>query len=335
MERKACVLVYLLTKKPKTDKMNGMKAEKNFSFQKNSVPKKWGECMENSFQEQSLGILVYIEKNYQSLTSSLQKIALFILSSPGKIISITTSDLAHELDVSEATVVRFCQALGFKGFTDFKIKLAKDLGADNHDPVPGGFLRQDSSYDVIQKVMQAEYDDIRFTLEMLDMDAMLHCLNLLCLCNKIAFFGVGSSGIVAADAKEHFLHYGKNVSAERDSISQIILANSLGKDDLAFAISISGQSSVPLQAIKIAKENGAHTVCLTQNPKSTIAYACECVLVAYRRSNYADDLGTMSRIVHSAIIDSLAVAYAAQNWEYAKKITTENRKNYRSNQFSK
>lgn len=291
--------------------------------------------MEKAFHEQSSGILVYIENNYKTLTSSLQKIAIFTLSSPGKVIGLTTSDLARELAVSEATIVRFCQTLGFKGYADFKIKLAKDLGADNYDPVPSGFLQKDSSYDVIRKVLQAEYEDIRFALDMMDMDAMLKCLDIICLSNHIGFFGVGSSAIVAANAKEHFLHYGKRAHAEQDGISQIVLANTLGPNDLAFAISISGQSSIPLQAIQIAKKNGAHTVCLTQNPKSTIAYASDCVLVAYRRSAYTDDLGTVSRIVHSAIIDALSVAYAARNWDHTKEVTSRNRKNYRVNQFMK
>lgn len=280
------------------------------------------------------GILAYIKINCKSLTNSLQKIAAFVLANPGKIITLTTSSLAHELDISEASVVRFCQALGFKGYADFKIKLAKDLGADNYSPVPSGIHKSDQSEDVIKKVVQFELDDIRFTLDMMDMNAMLQCVDLLCLSNHIAFFGVGSSAIVASSAKEHFLHYGKYAFAEQDSIAQIILANTLGVNDLAVAISISGQSSIPLHAIKIAKANGAKTVCLTQNPNSALASICDCVLISYRRNNYMDDLGTVSRIVLSAIVDALSVAYAAHNWDSTKEITTTNRNNYRLNQFT-
>lgn len=280
------------------------------------------------FNEENRGILVYIKNNYKNLTYSLQKIALFILSSPSSAIDCTASELSHKLSVSEASIIRFCQALGFKGFSDFKIKLAKDLGADNWEPVPSGINKSDSSLEVITKVLQAEYDDIKFTLDMIDKNSLITCLDMICASNHIGFFGVGSSAIVASNAKEHFLHFGKCVNAESEGVSQLLLANSLHANDLAFAISISGQSKIPVQALKIAKENGAKTVCLTQNPNSILTEYSDCVLIAYRRSELSDDLGTSSRIVHTAIIDALSVAYASKNWDDVAAKTRVNRKNF-------
>ncbi len=280
------------------------------------------------FNEENRGILVYIKNNYKNLTLSLQKIALFILSSPSSAIDCTAAELSHKLSVSEASIIRFCQALGFKGFSDFKIKLAKDLGADNWEPVPSGIHKSDTSLEVITKVLQAEYDDIKFTLDMIDKNSLITCLDMICASNHIGFFGVGSSAIVASNAKEHFLHFGKWVSAEPEGVSQLLLANSLHNNDLAFAISISGQSKIPVQALKIAKENGAKTVCLTQNPNSILTEYSDCVLIAYRRSELSDDLGTSSRIVHTAIIDALSVAYASKNWDDVAFKTRVNRKNF-------
>jgi DNA-binding MurR/RpiR family transcriptional regulator len=283
--------------------------------------------------QENYGILLYIQNNYTNLTDSLQKIALYILSHPSKTIDRTAAELSCDINVSEASIIRFCQTMGFKGYTDFKIKLAKDLGADNSEPVPSGINRTDTSWEVIKKVMQGEYEDIKFTLDMLDKDVMLTSLDMICYANRIAFFGVGSSAIVANNAKEHFLHYGKNAQAEQESMSQVVLANTLRANDLAFAISISGQSKVPVQALQIAKGNGAKTICLTQNPKSSLAKFSDCVLIAFRKSQSLDDLGTSSRIVHTAIVDAIAVAYAARNWDTAAAITKINRINFRMEQF--
>ncbi|WP_066646703.1 MurR/RpiR family transcriptional regulator [Christensenella timonensis] len=282
---------------------------------------------------ENYGILLYIQNNYKNLTNSLQKIAVSILAAPSKVVDNTASELSKDIDVSEASIVRFCQSLGFKGYADFKIKLAKDLGADNTEPVPSGIKRTDSSWDVISKVMQSECEDIRFTLDMIDKESLITCLELICASNRIGFFGVGSSAIVASNAKEHFLHYGKVAQAEQEGMSQIVLANSLHTNDLAFGISISGQSKIPLQALRIAKENGAKTVCLTQNPRSSLAEYSDCVLIAYRKSNSLDDLGTASRIVHTSIIDAIVVAYAARNWDAAAQHTRTNRRNFRIQQF--
>jgi DNA-binding MurR/RpiR family transcriptional regulator len=107
----------------------------------------------------------------------------------------------------------------------------------------------------------------------------------------------------------------------------------LHANDLAFGISISGQSKIPLQSLKIAKGNGAMTVCLTQNPGSAIAETSDCVLLAYKKSQPLDDLGTSSRLVHTSVIDAIAVAYAARNWDAVYENTRTNRRNFRIQQF--
>lgn len=274
-------------------------------------------------------IIGYISKSCKNLPPSYQAISEYIATHTDKVIGASIAEFASSINMSEATVVRYCKRIGFKGFSDFKIKLARFTGEDTNTPIPNGIDHSDPSDIVIRKVLESEYDDIRFTAEMLDMNAMVQCVDYLFTAPHIAFFGIGSSSIVAKNAKEHFLHYGKLVHAEEDTISQLVLANTLGYNDVAFSITVSGESVIPIQALKIAKKNGARTVCLTQSPNSEITKYADCVLIAYRRAPLSDDLGTISRIVHSSIIDALAITYAVRNYEHVNACTRDNRNNYK------
>jgi DNA-binding MurR/RpiR family transcriptional regulator len=276
-------------------------------------------------------IISYMLAHCAKLKGSSKKVAEYVAAVPGKVINQTSMELAADIDVSEASVVRFCQKLGFKGFREFKIRLAQDLGTDS--PVPIGINQGDSVWDVVQKVMNIEYEDIKFTSDMLDRAKVEEAISILRNAEKIAFFGVGSSSLVAKNAKEHFLYYGKSAHAESEGLAQIVLANTLGKNDAAFAISISGQSQIPIKAVTIAAKNGAKTICLTHNAQSPLAKVSDCVLLGFRKDKSMDDLGITTRIVLTVIIDALSVAYASQEWDKVSYIARENRTNFKPYQF--
>lgn len=274
-------------------------------------------------------VIPYIICQKDTLNSSQNKIAEYIIEDPNRVVNQTSKELSEALGVSEATIVRFCQALGFPGYRDFRLKLAQDQGNDSDQVAPEGISKDDSSLEVVKKVMQIEYEDIKFTSGMLNEAVVSKVLELISSCDKLAFFGVASSALVAATAKEHFLHYGKPAYAESEALSQIVLANTLNPGDVAFAFSISGASKIPIKALEIATQRGAHTVCMTQNPTSPLARMCECVLQVYRKDQSIDDLGTATRIVHLSMIDALAVAYASQSWDKIRDIAKTNRKNFK------
>ena len=64
-------------------------------------------------------VLNSLSSLYQSLTKTEKKIADVITQSPDCIMQYSLAQLAERLDVGEATLVRFCRTLGFKGFSDW------------------------------------------------------------------------------------------------------------------------------------------------------------------------------------------------------------------------
>lgn len=76
-------------------------------------------------------ILDTIGSLYDSLTKTEKKIAKTILANPHLLNQASLSEIALDLDVGEATFIRFCRTLGFKGFTDFKLDLAIELATQD------------------------------------------------------------------------------------------------------------------------------------------------------------------------------------------------------------
>ncbi len=71
-------------------------------------------------------IMKTIEKKRANLTPKGRQLADFVVSNPGKVVFMTTKELSETCQVSEATVVRFVDQLGYGGYSHF-IQALRDL----------------------------------------------------------------------------------------------------------------------------------------------------------------------------------------------------------------
>ncbi len=78
--------------------------------------------------------LSFIEDNIGKLRKSEVKVAEYIPQNAEKIIHFSLNELADNVGASEPTVIRFCRALGFSGWQEFKIYLAQAIIRAVGDP---------------------------------------------------------------------------------------------------------------------------------------------------------------------------------------------------------
>src|SRR5512136_1607020 len=100
------------------------------------------------------GVLRAVRLHLDDLRNSEKKVARVVLESPDRVIYQSISELAENAGVSEPTVLRFCRALGFRGYHDLKIQLAQDLVPEVkniHEDVAAG----DDAETLIRKVLNA------------------------------------------------------------------------------------------------------------------------------------------------------------------------------------
>ena len=127
---------------------------------------------DTGYKDSQTGTLIRLRGLYPSLKTALRKVADVILRQPEMAIYASVNEVAAVAAVSEATVMRFCRILGFKGFQDFKIALAREMviPSPRFQAEAGGEGEDDSA--VVQKVFQTNTAALQDTLEILEIEAM-------------------------------------------------------------------------------------------------------------------------------------------------------------------
>lgn len=212
---------------------------------------------------------VMITSIFQSLTKSEQKVAEVVRSHLKQAVYWSVSDLAEHAEVGETTVIRFCRKLGYRGYQDFKLAVAQN-GTEAARQEFGEVEDTDSAYVLAQKVTAENSATLQNTLSLVDPDAMEESAREVIASNKVYLFGVGASGVMAQQAQYRFMRLGFN--AESASDSHVIAMNCalVKKGDVVIGISTSGSTKDLVDAIEIAKRNGAFIICITNHMKSPI-----------------------------------------------------------------
>ena len=76
---------------------------------------------------QSKEVFTVIREQYNNIFSAEKKVVDFILQYPQKAVNSNVSELAKLSGVSDATVIRMCHHIGYTGYYQFRITLARDL----------------------------------------------------------------------------------------------------------------------------------------------------------------------------------------------------------------
>ena len=243
-------------------------------------------------------VLNSISSLYQSLNKTEKKIADVITQSPNVVTQYSLAQLAERLDVGEATLVRFCRTLGFKGFSDFKlafsIDLAKTREGRDDTVLETEILPNDDSQTIAHKLQSAINAVMDETINLLDFHQLEVVVEAIRSANKVFLFGVGSSGVTAEEAKNKLMRIGMQVDASGNNHFMYMQVALLRKNDVAIGISHSGYSQETAHALKIAKENGATTVALTHSMRSPLTEHADFVLVNGNKQGklQGDSIGT-------------------------------------------
>ena len=126
---------------------------------------------------------------------------------------------------------------------------------------------------------------------------------------RVEFYGLGNSGIVAADAQHKFFRFDIATVAYADAHTQSMAAALLGPRDVLVAISHSGRTSELLDAVAIALGNGCRVLAIT-SPGTPLARLATLAILADAGEDGDVYSPMTSRLVHLALIDTLAVGVA-------------------------
>ncbi|NLY71202.1 MAG: transcriptional regulator HexR [Clostridiales bacterium] len=250
-------------------------------------------------------IIQKITKEIDSYSASYQRIGKLILEQPEKIVKMSIGRLSQLASVSDPTIMRFCAMLGFSGFKDFKLQLAKEL-AIKENYLHLGIEDNDNPNSYIRKVGITTISSLSEVINSLNEDLINSLVDTLSEADKIEFWGQGASAVVAQDAYHKFFRAGISCVASSDPHMQCMSAGVMTKGDVVVAISHTGKSYDLIRNVKIAKEQGGIIIGITMD-KSPLAKECTMAVGVNVDEDTDIYLPMISRLAHLLVLDILAV----------------------------
>lgn len=252
------------------------------------------------------GLLARIRIGSTALSRAERQVADFLLRKPHDAVEMSIRTLSQECNVSEPTVARFSQSMGFDGFKTFKLAFAKSLATG----IPFLHLdvnQADTVRDVLPKVFDRTIATLMETRNNANANTFEAAVNLLARARRIECYGLGYSGALAIDAQLKFFRFGIPTTVFCDAHLQAQSASLLNSDCLVVAFSRTGRTHDIIQSVQIAKEAGAKilVLCASGGPLAELADVHISVDVEEDPDVYTP---MTSRLAHLTYIDALSVA---------------------------
>jgi len=271
-------------------------------------------------------ILIKIRGMKDSLTPVERMVADYILDNLEEIPHLSIKNLAQLSKTSDASVLRFCKTMGYSGYRSFIVSISASLGSmdeDQRDHPYTDIQPGDDLQVIISNVARNNIKSIEDTLSVIDRQEVDRAVQVLRSSNRLVFFGIGASGLVCQDAEQKFSRINKLCHAYTDGHSQLTAATLLGKGDVAIFISNSGDTIEILDALEIARKNGATTMAVTKYNKSALADRSD-IILSISTPEISIRSGAMgSRIAMLTVIDILFAGVASAEYQHVKKYLTK------------
>lgn len=273
-------------------------------------------------------IIARIHNKFKGLTATEQKIASYVLANPQETVRLTAKELATICDSAPSAVIRFCKSLETDGFSEFKILLASEIGAEGKQDVSKlpSFSSSDSVKDVFDKVFSSGICTLKDTLAMIDFSNAERIAKVIKNGNRVFLFGVGTSSVLVVDAQYRFSQLGFNVTGCTDALFMNVTAINMKEGDVAIGISHSGRTKAVVDAMARAKDSGATTVAITSFENSPLARNADySVCVFADEENYPVE-AVSARMAHMCLIDAFTMTLATMEYdEFEKHVMGRNR----------
>lgn len=183
---------------------------------------------------------------------STQLIASYLLSYRQELQDVTCRQLAQMIGVSAASLVRFCQHLGYAHFTDLKVAYALALRDDPH--ALSLIKETTTTYAMMQKVAALSCDVIEKTRQALDYTKMDEALAYILQAECVDLYGRGMNRQLLEMEKYHFVRIGIQANQQEFRNARFAQALNANPRHVALIISHRGRTSEYLQIARLLKQ---------------------------------------------------------------------------------
>ena len=248
-----------------------------------------------------------IKAIYSTLSKGQKKIANAVINDYDKVAYLTAAKLGELVGVSESTVVRFADELGFEGYSQFQLAVQElvriKLTPNQRIEITKQRIGRG---DVIDNTMESDIAKIKYTLEHIDRQAFSKAVDAILDAKNIYITGARSSEPIA-----RLLSY--NLSLIFDNVKLVVPTSSaevfeqmysVGEEDVVIAFSFPRYSSKMVNGIKFARNKNAKVIVFTDSEVSPIAEYAHSLLIAQSdMASFMDSLVAPLSIINAIVIE--------------------------------
>lgn len=245
-------------------------------------------------------LLKYILEHRDLLTRQQQKLASFILENMNEIPFLPVPVLARKSDVSEATVVRFSQRLGFDGFSGLKAAFVAHLHSRNQDT-----SAQPSGETTLDVVLGQEIANLQKCAVDNEQSVFMEVARRISSGQMVFCFGMGASSILAEYATYLFGQIGLRASALSNRHSAVMeLLVTVRPGDHLCCFSFPPYSAPTIQLIKAARERGIATTAFCDRFSAPAArWADQCLVAPSEGMMFTNSLTALLALVNAIVTE--------------------------------
>ena len=248
-----------------------------------------------------------IRNLYSTFSKGQKKIANAILNDYDKAVYMTAAKLGSLVGVSESTVVRFANELGFDGYSEFQ-RAVQELVRTKLTPNQRIEVTKQrlGSGDILENVMESDINKIRYTLDRIDRATFYQAVEAILSAKNIYVMGARSTESLALVLKYNLSLIFDNVKFIQPTSTAEVFEQmfSIGESDVLIAFSFPRYSSKMVSAVKYAKQNGANVVVFTDSEISPLAeYATSLITAQSDMASFMDSLVAPISIINAIIVE--------------------------------
>jgi len=261
--------------------------------------------------------LLKLRATLPSLPEHHARIAHFAMLNPAEFLALDAREIGYQCGTSEATVVRFCQRIGYRGLSEMKKVLGRELAANLiSSRVTGKFNRGNPA---LERVFSSCAEALRDTLSGMDRAKIDSIATAIARCERLYLFGAGGSGHIAQVAALNFLALGFQTIAFVDPIQQHAAAKLATPRDVAIAVTYSGNQRDLAETLQTVRKRRAFCVGITSFQQSLISKSAHDLLLMFIPPETLRGQAGAHRVAQIALLDTLAVRAAEIRTRIATK----------------
>lgn len=262
-----------------------------------------------------------IKSKYDSLPKNHRKIADFFINNFDRIPFLNVQELSESTGASVASIVRFAQRSGYKGFSELRDSVAESLqkGLNNKEIFPL-LKKRKAEDDLLTEVANLDIKNINDTLNLIERKSFNYIIDRILSADRVMTGGLGISYLLAEILAYQLTQVGIDSSPLKHThtlFHEHVLF--LKSKDLLILFSFPPYSKETVDLARFAEERKVDVIAITNKPASPITFYTKANLIVESRNM----LFTNSFAAISVLINAIATSCAVKDKARAKKILKE------------